>query len=62
MVSGPGQNAAASRAAAPGHAVTSARAASGSVTWAMSGLKLGRPLAAKMRATADASSASAARP
>ena len=40
----------------------SARAMARSVTWQISGLKRGRPLAAKMRATASPFAASAARP
>ena len=46
MVSGPGQNAPASRSAASGHALTHARAMSSPSTWTMMGLCDGRPFTA----------------
>ncbi len=60
-VSPPGQNAAIS-ASARASSRAMARAVSDEVTWAISGLKLGRPLASYSRATAAGSAARAARP
>ncbi len=60
-LSGPGQNAAASAQARSSKA-TSRAAASASATCTISGLKLGRPLASKMAATARSLLASAPRP
>ena len=61
-VNGPGQNAAASRAAESGQVAQSVRASSIDDVCTMSGLLLGRPLAVNIRATAFASSALAPRP
>ena len=60
-VSGPGQNRMASRSAS-GVKAASLRAWSRVATWAMSGLNIGRPLAAKIPATASGAVASAPRP
>ena len=61
-VSGPGQNASASFCAAAGHSLANARAAATSPTCTISGWSAGRPLAAKIFATAASSSARAPRP
>ena len=61
-VSGPGQNASASRSAAGGTSAAQARAAAKLLKWTMSGWLAGRPFAAKMRATARGFEASAPRP
>ena len=61
-VSGPGQNASARRDAASGTSAAQARAAAKPLKCTMSGWVFGRPLAAKMRATAAAFDASAPRP
>ena len=61
-VSGPGQKASASRAAASGTSDAKARAAPKLLKWTMSGWLVGRPLAAKMRPTAAAFEASAPSP
>ena len=60
-VSGPGQNAAASASARSSN-TASRRAAATSGTCTISGLKRGRPLAAKIRATARSDRASPPRP
>ena len=60
-VSGPGQKASASRASVSGRS-TKSNAPSKSGTWAIRGLKLGRPLASKIPATAWACVASAPSP
>jgi hypothetical protein len=61
-VNGPGQNASASLPACGGQSETQRRASSRLATWTMMGLCDGRPLASKMRRTASASQALAARP
>ena len=61
-VSGPGQSAAVSFAAVSGHEAASPRAIASSATWTMSGFVAGLPFAAKIRSTASASVATAARP
>ena len=62
IVSGPGQNAFANLSATSGHAVTQRFAISAPATCTIIGLCAGRPLISKMRDTAFASSAFAARP
>ena len=61
-VKGPGQNASASACAQAGHSAANARAAATSLTCTISGWSAGRPLAAKILATAASSSARAPRP
>ena len=61
-VSGPGQNAAASRRAPSGTARAQSAAAPASARWTMTGWSAGRPLAAKMRRTASSLPASAPSP
>ena len=61
-VSGPGQNASASFAAAAGTSAAQSRAAPKLLKWTMSGCVDGLPLAAKMRATAEGFPASAPSP
>ena len=61
-VSGPGQRCSTSCAADAGHAAQKRRAACASTTWTISGWSAGRPLAAKIAATAASSSARAPSP
>src|SRR6185312_16409172 len=61
-VSGPGQKASARRSAARGHSRATARAAEAFNTCTISGSYVGRPFAAKIRATAFASNVFAASP
>ncbi len=62
IVSGPGQNASARRAAASGTSPAHSRAAAKLLTCTMTGWLRGRPFAAKMRATAAGFAASAPSP
>ena len=62
MVSGPGQQASASRRAFSGMAVTRGAQSSSAAICTIRGLSIGRPLAAKIPATAPPFKASAASP
>ena len=62
-VSGPGQKASIkARACAPGPPAISGASSAAAAMWTMSGLSPGRPLAAKIFSTAEASSAFAPKP